>query len=93
MVWLGLVAVMVLLFVGQEWFAEIHRRRYGQWRSGRERWFFPNREERILMFQALAHRNPDRTVERVRIATVALIVFCFGAFIALYAYGVVGPSR
>ncbi|MEP6638289.1 MAG: hypothetical protein ABJC39_02985 [Chloroflexota bacterium] len=73
----GAIAIVLAFVVGQQWFYEHHRRRYGLWRSMRERWFgAPDRTERGAMIYATTHRDPDPVVERSRRVYLATIVAC-----------------
>ena len=59
MAWLAGVAALVVITIAQELFYETHRRRYGLWRSTRERRLWMNPEERSLAWDALVHRNAE----------------------------------
>jgi hypothetical protein len=81
--WVVAIAIIVLLTVGQESFYELHRRRYGLWRSTRQRRLWADQEERRRMWAATLHRDPDLTVERARLVFLAVIVLSFLALLAL----------
>lgn len=81
MEWIGLIAVLVLLTAAQEFFYETHRRRYGPWRSTRERLLWANPDERRLMWNAVMHRDSDPHVERSRLFLIgAVLVGVLAAF-------------
>jgi hypothetical protein len=82
MQWIGLIGILLLLTAAQELFLETHRRRYGLWRSARQRRFFASRDERRVMWRAVTHRDPDARVELSRLVFigVAVLVF-FGLFV------------
>lgn len=82
--WLAGLAIILALMAAQEWFLESHRRRYGMWRSTRQRRFWADPKERSLMWLAFTHRDQDPTVERVRLVTLAVIGFCFVALVIVF---------
>jgi hypothetical protein len=91
--WIGLLAILAILWIAQEAFLEIHRRRHGLWRSARERRFLPSRDERVVMWGELTRRNADAAVERARLAFVAIVVLCLAAvLLVLAAGGALRPS-
>jgi hypothetical protein len=71
------------LWAAQEWFRKQYLSRY---RTGLDSNSGPFRfwtvGERALLFDALTHHDPDAGMERVRRATIALLVFAFVVFIA-----------
>ena len=93
MAWLGLINILVLLVAGQELFLEAHRRRYGLWRSTRERRLWADPDERVRMWQAFTRRDPDRRVELSRLVFAGVIVLCAVAGLALLGSGALTPSR
>jgi hypothetical protein len=82
--WLAGLAIILLLIVAQEWFLEAHRRRYGMWRSTRERRLWADPEERSRMWTAFTHRDQDPKVERVRLVALAVIISSLVAGLALF---------
>ena len=86
MAWLGLIALLVVMLAAQELFLETHRR-YGHWRSTRERRFGARQDERRLMLAAITHRDPDPRVERTRLALVGVVLLVIAGFILL------GPAK
>jgi hypothetical protein len=82
-IWLGGLAIILLVTASQEWFYEHHRRRYGMWRSTRERRLWADPEERSRMWLAITHRDQDPTVERARLVFLAVIASCFVAGLLL----------
>jgi hypothetical protein len=81
--WLVGLAIILLLTVAQESFYELHRRRYGLWRSSRQRRLWADTNERRRMWTAITHRDPDPTVERGRLIALAIILLSFVALFAL----------
>lgn len=82
--WLAGLAIILLLMAAQEWFLEVHRRRYGMWRSRRQRRFWADPEERSRMWLAFSHRDQDPTVERVRLVVLAVIGVLFLALLMVF---------
>jgi hypothetical protein len=62
---------------------ETHRRRYGLWRSTRQRRFFATPDERRVMWRAVTRRDPDVRVELSRIVLIAVVVVVFVGLIVL----------
>jgi hypothetical protein len=83
-IWLGGLAVILLLIASQEWFLETHRRRYGMWRSTRRRRLLADSDERSQMWRAATRRDSDPTVERVRLMFWAVWAFGFVALALLF---------
>jgi hypothetical protein len=81
--WIGGIALLVLLTAAQELFLETHRRRYGLWRSTRQRRFFATPDERRVMWRAVTRRDPDVRVELSRIVLIAVVVVVFVGLIVL----------
>jgi hypothetical protein len=84
MAWLALLLCLAAITAAQELFYETHRRRYGMWRSTRERRFWMSREERSLAFDALVHRNADARVESTRLIAITVFVLVLGAMGVLW---------
>ena len=80
--WVGLVALLLSLTAAQELFLETHRRRYGMWRSTRERRFFASPDERRVMWRALTQRDPDIRVELARLVLIAVAALVFVGLVA-----------
>lgn len=82
-IWVGGAITLLFLTVSQEWFYEQHRRRYGLWRSTRERRLWADPDERSSMWFALTHCDEDPTVERARRVCLAGIALCIVAGLVL----------
>lgn len=93
MAWLGLIGILMLLVAGQELFLETHRRRYGLWRSTRERRLWADPDERVRMWHAFTGRDPDLRVELSRLVFAGVIVLCAVAGLALLGSGGLTPPR
>jgi hypothetical protein len=83
MPWIGGIALLVLLTATQELFLETHRRRYGLWRSTRQRRFFATPDERRVMWRAMTHRDPDVRVELSRLVLLVVVAVVFVGLIGL----------
>ncbi len=83
MPWIGAIALLVLLTAAQELFLETHRRRYGLWRSTRQRRFWASRDERRVMWRAMTRRDHDVRVELSRLVLVAVAALVFVGLIVL----------
>jgi hypothetical protein len=82
MQWIGLIALLVLLTAAQELFLETHRRRYGLWRSMRQRRLLATRDERRVMWRAMTRRDPDARVELSRLVFIGVaVLMLFGLFV------------
>jgi hypothetical protein len=93
MAWLGLIALIAILAAAQELFLETHRRRYGSWRSARERHFWASPAERRLMWAAATHRDPDSRVEISRLVLIIVVGLCVVAGLLVLAAGGLSPGR
>jgi hypothetical protein len=83
MPWIAGIALLALLTAAQELFLENHRRRYGLWRSTRQRRFFATPDERRVMWRAMTRRDPDGRVELSRLVLIAVIGVVFVGLIVL----------
>jgi hypothetical protein len=81
--WIGTIGFISLMAATQELWLEIHRRRYGLWRSTRQRHFMASQDERRLMWHALTRRGPDRGLELSRRAFITIAVLAFLGSVAL----------
>jgi hypothetical protein len=93
MPWIPAIALLVLLTAAQELFLETHRRRYGMWRSTRQRRFFATQDERRVMARAMIHRDPDVRVELTRLVFIAVAVLVFVGLFGLLGSTAVAPRR
>ena len=91
--WIAVVLILVAMWAAQESFLEIHRRRYGLWRSARERHFWAEPAERRCMWDAAVHRSPDRSVEVARLVFVGVWAVGAIAALALLGSGALSPGR